>query len=91
MAAKSRAPSEKLAELLHREFLRVYPACPVSPTVLLTKCYIFRSEIKSGKLVLDSSASTAADGTGVDAATATIPGLSRKWTAAGAGAPASAR
>ena len=82
VAAKSRAPSEKLAELLHREFLRVYPACPVSPTVLLTKCYIFRSEIKSGKLVLDSSASTAADGTGVDAATATIPGLSRKWTAA---------
>ena len=33
---------QKLADVLHAEFKKVYPKCPVGPTVLLTKCYIFR-------------------------------------------------
>jgi len=41
-----------LADLVHAEFLRRHPYCPIAPPVLLTKCYIFRSELKSGKLVL---------------------------------------
>jgi hypothetical protein len=78
VAAKTRGNSDqKLADLLHAEFLRAYPSCPVSPAVLLTKCYIFRSELKSGKLVLgDGSASAGAE---ADVAAA-APG--RQWTAA---------
>jgi hypothetical protein len=80
VAAKTRGNSDqKLADLLHAEFLRAYPSCPVSPAVLLTKCYIFRSELKSGKLVLgDGSASAGAEADGVAAAA----GPGRQWTAA---------
>jgi len=81
VAAKTRGigGDQKLADLLHAEFLRAYPSCPVSPAVLLTKCYIFRSELKSGKLVLgDSSASAGAEADVVAAAA----GPGRQWTAA---------
>jgi hypothetical protein len=83
VAAKTRGNGggdQKLADLLHAEFLRAYPSCPVSPAVLLTKCYIFRSELKSGKLVLgDSSASAGAE---ADVVAAAAAGPGRQWTAA---------
>jgi len=38
--------------LVHQKFKQRHPYCPIAPNVLLTKCYILRSELKSGKLVL---------------------------------------
>merc|ERR1719234_2049915 len=52
LEAKTGCPDRRLAELVHREFLQRHPYCPIAPNVLLTKCYILRSELKSGKLVL---------------------------------------
>ncbi len=83
VAAKTRGiggGDQKLADLLHAEFLRAYPSCPVSPAVLLTKCYIFRSELKSGKLVLGDGSASAGAGTDTDVSVAAATG--RQWTAA---------
>ena len=52
LEAKTGCPDRRLAELVHKEFLQRHPYCPIAPNVLLTKCYILRSELKSGKLVL---------------------------------------
>ena len=41
-ASKNSLYNQKLADVLHAEFKKIYPRCPVGPTVLLTKCYIFR-------------------------------------------------
>ena len=41
-AKNASQPFTKLATLLHKEFTSRYPSCPVGPSVLLTKCYIFR-------------------------------------------------
>merc|ERR1712098_804087 len=52
LKAKNSHPSKKLADLVHQKFKQRHPYCPIAPNVLLTKCYILRSELKSGKLVL---------------------------------------
>jgi len=52
LEAKNGAPDRKLADLVHQKFKQRHPYCPIAPNVLLTKCYILRSELKSGKLVL---------------------------------------
>lgn len=75
VAAKNRSPDLKLASVLHAEFKRRYPACPVGPSVLLTKCYIFRSEIKSGKLVIQHAAGGAGS-----SPPSLLENLSRSWT-----------
>jgi len=57
LEAKNGNADKRLADLVHAEFLRRHPYCPIAPPVLLTKCYIFRSELKSGKLVLGDDSS----------------------------------
>jgi len=52
LEAKNGSPDRKLADLVHQKFKQRHPYCPIAPNVLLTKCYILRSELKSGKLVL---------------------------------------
>ena len=53
LKAKNSKPDKKLADLVHQKFKQRHPYCPIAPNVLLTKCYILRSELKSGKLVLN--------------------------------------
>ena len=53
LKAKNVQQDRRLADLVHEQFLQRHPYCPIAPNVLLTKCYILRSELKSGKLVLN--------------------------------------
>ena len=53
LKSKNSKPDKKLADLVHQKFKQRHPYCPIAPNVLLTKCYILRSELKSGKLVLN--------------------------------------
>ena len=55
LKAKNSHPTKKLADLVHQKFKQRHPYCPIAPNVLLTKCYILRSELKSGKLTLTES------------------------------------
>ena len=71
VASKNKHPDTKLATILHTEFKKKYPSCPVGPNVLLTKCYIFRSEIKSGKLVMQNTG---------DVGSTILENISRNWS-----------
>ena len=43
----------KLSELVHAKFTALHPYCKLSPAILMTKCYSWRSVMEKGSLNLD--------------------------------------
>ena len=41
---------DKLSELVHRKFLTLHPYCKLTPAILMTKCYSWKSAIEKGTL-----------------------------------------
>ena len=43
----------RLSELVHAKFTALHPYCKLSPAILMTKCYTWKSAIEKGTLNID--------------------------------------
>ena len=51
--SNGKKPMTKLSELVHQKFLTLHPYCKLTPAILMTKCYSWRSAIDKGALNID--------------------------------------
>lgn len=47
----------KLSELVHRKFVELHPYCKLTPAILMTKCYTYKSAIEKGNLQIEINSS----------------------------------
>ena len=53
MVNSGKRTTPKLSELVHAKFTALHPYCKLSPAILMTKCYTWKSAIEKGTLNID--------------------------------------
>ena len=43
----------KLSELVHSKFIALHPYCKLTPAILMTKCYTWKSAVEKGSMKIE--------------------------------------